>query len=181
MSVTLTGDAFDDSSHLLISQGGDTTLTVNLAIEPRRAAVPNAGGTTTTVWVPIASVVLYAELQEEIHCRDVRGIAGGCRTLPRKGARIPVGATMRPGGDPCVDPGTVTASTNIARDLLAVKADGSGGGPGVWQLEAVVTTALVPIGACSPATVAAVAATTSTDTGPDTTTVALRLADVVGG
>ena len=48
-------------------------------------------------------------------------------------------------------------AVDIAADLLAVESDGSGGGPGVWQLEADVTTADVAAGTCTPATTATVA------------------------
>ena len=42
----------------------------------------------TTVWPDMFYVLVEAVLEEEIHCDDVRGIGGGCATLPRRGDSV---------------------------------------------------------------------------------------------
>ena len=179
LDVAFSGEAFGER-HLLLTQGGGPTLGIDLTVKPGNTHVLNTGGSHTTVWPPVARIRVWATVIAEIDCDDVRGITGGCATLPRIGHRLHLAdITPATAGDPCVAPADITASIDAAADLLAVTADGSGGGPGVWEIEAEVETAAVPAGSCTPTTVQAVAAGSEDQTAPDDTIISLRLADIV--
>ena len=179
LDVDLSGEAVTDN-HLLLTQGGGPTMNVDIEIRPASVTVANSQGTTTTVFPPITQVEIYAVVEREIHCDDVRGIVGGCATLPRIGHRLWIAQpTITPATDPCATPADIMITEDLANELLAVNASGTAGGPGVWRLEAEITTAAVPAGSCSPPTTAAVPAATVTEDANQTTAVALRLADIV--
>ena len=182
MSVTFDGEAFDGGSRLLLSQGGGPTLEIEVTIKPGNVRVPNTQGGQTTIWLVPAQITIYALLDKEIHCSDVRGIIGGCKTLPRIGQRVDL-ATVRPPqpADYCAAPADILVDVDAASDLLVVEPDGDGGGPGVWEIKAEVRTAAVAAGSCAPPTARIHASTTATHTAADPTIVALRLADTVGG
>ena len=179
LAVEFSGEAFTDN-HLLLTQGGGPTLDIDLVIRPGNQQVPNTHGGVTTVWPPVAGITVRATLIDEIHCADVAGIQGGCATLPRRGHSLNL-ANISPAtpGNPCAEPADIDASLDAAGDLLVVNADGSGGGPGVWEIEVEVATAEVPAGSCTPPTAQAAAAATGDQIAPDNTIVALRLADMV--
>ena len=180
LAVDFEGETFDVQSHLLLSQGGGPSIRLEVEIRPGSVQAANTDDTLTTVWPLVASVELAAVLEEEIDCADVRGIAGGCATLPRNGHRVVLHTeTLGLGGDPCTAPAPIAIDRDIANDLLTVTATGNGGGPGIWRIEALVQTRELPAGSCTPATSAAHPAGSATEQAPQVTVVSLRVADIV--
>ena len=134
----------------------------------------------TVVWPDMFYVLVEAELDEEIHCDDVRGIVGGCATLPRRGNSVFLMLYYTSArADPCVQPPDIVFSRDVVPCLMAVKPDGRVGGPGVWRLRIKAQTRAVPARSCNPQTETGLnARIAGTASAPDTTTVALRLADI---
>lgn len=105
----------------------------------------------------MSRIELWAEMATEIKCHDVRGIAGGCATLPRAGQRLTLhtldeaaiaGQLAGPAWDPCVRPvfgGTPAHAIRIDRDLadalLTVSPDGAGAVPAPDQARVVLRVA----------------------------------------